>query len=218
MREMPTSPPSRVPLEAWVALVTLALVLHGAPSFAGGPKGTRDAGVDKRREVELLSPTELREQAKRAKEEKKYARAIDLLEQCVELEPKSAECHVMLGSALAASVRRTLDPVVTARARAEYERFLELADPADPRVPQVKQIIAVADELAPPAKFELAVGAKRRIYRMGLMRAASSNPAVLKVEARDDDLFLTGVAPGKAKANAWLYNNTREAWTVTVVP
>lgn len=78
-----------------------------------------------------------------------YERAIRLLEQCQREYPSYANCYKLLGSVWAKVSSRDSSEDALRKARAYYERFLELAPPDDDAVPKVRAILGMTHENEP---------------------------------------------------------------------
>lgn len=92
-----------------------------------------------------------------ARQNKDFERAIMIGEACIAAWPQVADCHRAMGSTWAGVASRDQSATAMEKAKASYQRFLELADPSDPFVPKVKAILdaiddaAAADKLGPEA-------------------------------------------------------------------
>lgn len=83
----------------------------------------------------------LLDEAKQAKKAEKYGTAIDRLKKCLELDKTNPDCTVTLASVHASKGSAETNTVDNERARALYQRFLEIAPPDDKRIERVKEIL-----------------------------------------------------------------------------
>jgi tetratricopeptide (TPR) repeat protein len=88
-------------------------------------------------------------EAATARKEKRFEAAVSALERCIRVAPAYHPCYRLLGSTYAGIAMRDDSVADRDRARAYYERFLELAPPDDEYVPKVRAILEVASDKTP---------------------------------------------------------------------
>lgn len=86
----------------------------------------------------------LLQQANTAKRKRDYEGAVKLLDRCVKVQASSSGCYLALGSAWASIASRDSSAEAMARARANYQRYLEVAPPDDAYRSKVVAILDAA--------------------------------------------------------------------------
>ena len=112
------------------AVPRLALTAPSARASAPEPAPARDE-----RTAKLLR------EATDAKKNGRYKQAISLLMECLARTPSDADCTVSLASAYATRGTKENNEEDSRKAKSFYESFLRLAEPGDPRIDRVRQIL-----------------------------------------------------------------------------
>lgn len=84
---------------------------------------------------------QLIKEATAAKKEGRYKAAISLLMECLARAPNDADCTVSLASVYATRGTKENNEEDNRKAKSFYESFLRVADPSDPRIERVRQIL-----------------------------------------------------------------------------
>ncbi|MCE9671152.1 protein kinase [Myxococcus stipitatus] len=92
--------------------------------------------------VDRLAIGKMIEEMGRLIRARRYERAVEIGKRCVEQSPAEAECHLLLGSALARNARPE-------EAYTSYQRFVEFAPPNDPRREMVRGLLRDYDQAHP---------------------------------------------------------------------
>ncbi|MDP1917153.1 MAG: serine/threonine-protein kinase [Myxococcales bacterium] len=112
------------------AVPRLALTAPSARASAPEPAPARDE-----RTAKLLR------EATDAKKNGRYKQAISLLMECLARTPSDADCTVNLASTYATRGTKENNEEDNRKAKSFYESFLRVADPSDPRIDRVRQIL-----------------------------------------------------------------------------
>lgn len=187
----------------------------------------------------------LADQARDLAKARNYEAAVSRLKKCVRIDPRNAECFMLLGSTYAKLATRDSSAVDMEKARKAYEQFLAVAPPDDEYVPKVRMILEAAAETesdAEPAndatpgvewdtgpqpgdpmgngELAIAVGGTGSIDAPeDIARVAIGDGSVADVRvvgARK--LIVEGVEPGKTTVLFWLTSGARQAWLIDVRP
>jgi tetratricopeptide (TPR) repeat protein len=122
---------------------------------------------------------ELIDEANALRKTKHFDEAALRAERCVKLYPLEATCYRLLGSIYANIAARDQSASDMERAKANYQRFLEVADPADSYVPKVKAVLDAASEPASPEAVSTQTQAEvmQELFDVGLYAKSKNSPA-----------------------------------------
>lgn len=169
-----------------------------------------------------------------------YDAAARRLEKCVAMAPADPVCRRVLGSTYARIASRDADAHMLEKARAQYEKFVELAPADDEYVPKVQRILDSAREPAarePPKMVDGPNGpealpterAGSLAVKVGgsgsvetpedIRRVAIGDASVADVKvAGPRKLIVEGVEPGETTLLFWLASGARQSWLIEVRP
>ncbi len=168
-------------------------------------------------------PDELAREGGWALRGRDFERAISLNEQCLKLEPTHLTCTRGLAAAWASLSARDARSDARDKARALYQRYLELAPPDDAYVPKVRAILAQdgAEASAPSSQQERLSLKKGTSLELELPAevqrvAVGSEHTVGVSQAGPQRLTVTARQRGRTTVLAWLAGGERRAWIVEV--
>jgi hypothetical protein len=171
-------------------------------------------------DASALSSAELVEQARLARKQAQFDRAIWLLSVCVEREPKNLDCLSLLGSAYASRGAATANPKDQGEAARWYRRFIEVAPPTDPRVDKLHGYLGMArmplDARTPVEPLRVVLTRPRIVRTREVVRVSVGDASVVVVTPQPSELRFEGKRPGTTRVTAWNLDGTTTRWDVTV--
>ncbi|MBL8910303.1 MAG: hypothetical protein JNM17_06335, partial [Archangium sp.] len=112
-----------------------------------------------------------------ARKRKDFEGALMIAEACIAAWPQVADCHRANGTTWASIATRDQSASAMDKAKASYQRFLELADPSDPFVPKVNAILDAAE----PRASVPAGTSPEEVYQAASVRKDSSPAEALRL-------------------------------------
>ena len=204
------------------------------------PGGTSAIALQLKAPGAGASPEQLVADAQALIKAREYDAAARRLEKCVALAPAAPTCRRVLGSTYARIAARDADAHMLEKARAQYEKFVELAPADDEYVPKVQQILDAASKPTarePAATVDGPDGPEAiptdrdgtLVVKVGgsgsidtaedIQRVAIGDAAVADVKVGGPrKLIVEGVEPGKTTLLFWLVSGARQGWLVEVRP
>lgn len=204
------------------------------------PGGTSAIALQLKAPGAGVSPEQLVADAEALLKAREYDAAARRLEKCVALAPADPACRRVLGSTYARIAARDADAHMLEKARAQYEKFVELAPADDEYVPKVQQLLDAARKPTAPEPAARVDGPNgpeaipterdgSLVVKVGgsgsidtaedIQRVAIGDASVADVKVGGPrKLLIEGVEPGKTTLLFWLASGARQSWLVEVRP